>query len=145
MALFQWDPWWDFRTRHSDLSDLLRAALPFERNRLRSAQYPPMNICSTDEDVQITLEVPGVKSDEIDISITDDTLTITGSKERPQEANYERRERYSGSFTRAIQVPEDVVHEEIQAALSDGVLTLTLRKAPRARKRQISIEAQTGK
>ena len=145
MALFQWDPWWEFRNRGGDLADFLRSTLPLERTRLRRAAYPPMNICVTDEDVRITLELPGVRREDLDLSIIDDTLTITGTKEVAESEDYERRERYVGPFTRAIQVPKDVLQEEIQAKLTDGVLTITLRKATRARKRQIAVQSKSEK
>jgi len=104
-----------------------------------------MNIRSTNDNVFVSLEVPGVRRDQLDLSITGDTLTIKGSKSLGEDEDYERHERYAGDFTRVIQVPGDVVQEEIKAALSDGVLTITLTKAPRARKRQIAVEPTSGK
>ena len=88
-----------------------------------------------------SLEVPGLKTDQLDLSVVGDQLSIR--VERPDAAQdgmtYHRRERPVGSFTRVLQLPVEVEADKVQADLNDGVLTIRLPKAEAAKPRKIQV------
>jgi HSP20 family protein len=85
--------------------------------------------------------VPGLKSDQVEISVVGNQLTLR--IERPdltqEGVTYHRRERPVGSFTRVLRLPVDVEPDRVEAALNDGVLTITLPKARSAKPRKIQV------
>lgn len=104
--------------------------------------FPSLDISEKDDAYVVTADVPGVKRDDIDISVSDGVVTIKGEKkseEEKEEAGYQRRERAYGSFTRSFTVPGKVDEEGIKATCKDGVLTLELPKSEEARARQIEV------
>jgi HSP20 family protein len=103
--------------------------------------HPAVNVWETDEAVFAELEVPGLKGEELDLSVVGDQLTIR--VERPEVGEegvvYHRRERPVGSFTRVVRLPAMVAAENVAAELKDGVLTIKLPKAEAARPRKIQV------
>ncbi len=92
---------------------------------------PAMDVKETPEAVEIDLEVPGLKPEEIDISLSGDVMTIKGEKKEQREENkegYHLLERRFGSFQRSFRLPAAVDRDKIQATQKDGVLHLTLPK-----------------
>jgi HSP20 family protein len=103
--------------------------------------FPAVNVWDDREHVYVEAEVPGLKAEQLDISVIGEELTIRG--ERPEqdqsETQFHRRERGVGSFTRVIRLSTEVDADRVQAALSDGVLLLTLPKAEAAKPRKIKV------
>lgn len=96
---------------------------------------PNVDIAESDKEYTITVEVPGVDKEGIQISLDDGTLTIRGEKKQEKEEknkNYHRIERSYGSFQRVLSLPNDADSEKIDATFKNGVLTLTLPKIPGA-------------
>jgi HSP20 family protein len=104
---------------------------------------PAVNVWESEDAVMVESEVPGLKSDQLDISVIGDELTLKIDRpEEPEEGvTYHRRERPVGAFTRIIELPSDVDANRVQAELRDGVLRITLPKAETARPRKISVTA----
>lgn len=104
--------------------------------------HPAVNVWETDEAVMAELEVPGVKNEQIDVSVAENELTLT--IQRPQAelpgVTFHRRERPSGDFTRSIRLPVPVDPERVSAELHEGVLTISLPKAEGTRPRKISVK-----
>ncbi|MGO8746841.1 MAG: Hsp20/alpha crystallin family protein [Thermoguttaceae bacterium] len=102
---------------------------------------PAVNMWDTADSVFVELEVPGLKTDQLDLSVVGDQLSIR--VERPDAAQdgmtYHRRERPVGSFTRVLQLPVEVEADKVQADLNDGVLTIRLPKAEAAKPRKIQV------
>lgn len=102
---------------------------------------PAMDIHQSDNEVEITAELPGVKEEDIDITIDDGTLTLRGEKKssrEDEEGGY--RERTYGSFERRITLPGNIDEDNCSASFSDGVLTITLpKKEEKNRGRKISL------
>lgn len=102
---------------------------------------PAVNLWETRDTVELEMELPGVKSDQVDISVQQDQLTI--KVERPQtpaqDVTYHRRERPVGSFTRVLTLPAQVDAEKVEANLRDGVLRISLPKAEAVRPRKIPV------
>jgi HSP20 family protein len=112
--------------------------LPFDDNGLGV----PADLIETKDNVIVKLSAPGVKPEEIDISVTGDTLTVKGetkSEERFEEGNYIRKELRYGSFQRTFSLPASVTSDKAKAEFENGVLTLTLPKAEEAKPKSIKV------
>jgi HSP20 family protein len=113
---------------------------------------PRIDVCETDKELQITAELPGVDQRDIEITLTGGDLLIKGEKkseidEKNDEKNrsYRRVERSFGSFQRRLSLPYDVDADKAQASFKDGVLTLTLPKAPEVQRAAKKIEIKCEK
>lgn len=104
---------------------------------------PPVDVHETESDVVVTMEVPGLSATEIDISISSDVVTIRGEKKSEREEkgrNYHVLERSYGSFQRSVPLPAAVESDKAAASCKDGILTVSLPKAEKARARKIEIK-----
>ena len=97
---------------------------------------PRVDVTETDKEIVVSAELPGLDSKDIDISLSQDVLTISGQKRQEKEEkgkNYYRAERSYGSFRRSIPLPSEVEADKVDAAFERGVLTVTLPKSAEAR------------
>ncbi len=97
-----------------------------------SEYSPRVDVVNAEESVILTAEVPGIERDDLDISVTDDLVTIKGERKEASQSENECfycRETTSGTFERQVRLPENVVADKAEAKLRNGVLTLTLPKA----------------
>lgn len=103
---------------------------------------PAVNVWETVDAVVAELEVPGVKSDQVDISVAESelTLSIHRPETEPTEVTYHRRERPSGDFCRTIRLPAPVDPDRVSAELREGVLTITLPRAESSKPRKINVK-----
>lgn len=104
---------------------------------------PSVDIAETDSGFEVRAELPGVKQDDVNVSVRDNVLTLRGEKrqeETDEGKNYRRVERHYGSFQRAFTLPPNVNPEAITANYRDGVLTLTVPKVEEAQPKEIPIE-----
>ena len=103
-------------------------------------EYPPVRIREENDQVTIHALVPGIKSENIDIQLVDDSLVISGEKKDDYEDHpYIRKERLFGEFKKTIRLPYRVKNDAIKADLVNGVLTITLSKSEDAKPRKIEI------
>jgi HSP20 family protein len=103
-----------------------------------------VDMYETDETVVVKSTMPGVKAEEIDVSITGETLTIKAKsteEEEIQRENYLRRERRQGSYCRSVTLPGGLKTEEATADYTDGILTLTFPKAEEVKPKTIEVKA----
>ena len=115
-----------------EFEDLFNRNLPINYDLSLPKVPMTLNIQESKEGYHIEAELPGVKKDEIDISINGDYLVIKGEKKSYNEEKkdqYHRIERSHGSFYRAVQLPKDVDQEKINASLQDGVLMVDVMKS----------------
>lgn len=104
----------------------------------------PMTLWEDDDHVYVEAEVPGVKQEDLDLTIDEGVLFLRG-EHRPVEGRkvlYDGRT--YGKFERAIRLPETVDPEKVEAGLTDGVLCVTFTKAPASKPRKVSIAGTTG-
>jgi HSP20 family protein len=104
-----------------------------------------VDMYETDQDVVVKSSVPGIKPEDIDITITGDTLTIKGetkTEEKVEKANYIRQERRYGAFSRSLTLPTTIVAEKAKAEFENGVLTLTLPKAEEVKPKTIKVKTK---
>jgi len=104
--------------------------------------FPLTNVSEDGENYYVRAELPGIKAEDLDISVTVDGISISGERKiAPTEgATYHRREREPGSFSRMISHPGPVETDKVEASCKDGILTVTLPKAEKAKPRQISVK-----
>ncbi len=109
----------------------------------RAGVFPLINVTEDKDNYRIRAELPGIKADELDISITGNSISLSGERKIPEEdrnAKYHRREREAGTFQRMVSLPGDVEVEKVEAKCADGVLTVVLPKAEAAKPRQITVK-----
>lgn len=149
VRLRRW-PTWDLRSSFEELERMRR-----DMDRIfgdltgglwrepAAGVFPLVNVTENSENYYVRAELPGIKADELDISVAGNSLSISGERKIPLEnanAKYHRREREAGSFNRIISLPAPVSTSKVEARSLDGVLTIVLPKAESARPRQISVK-----
>ncbi len=102
---------------------------------------PSVDVSETETEIIFTAEFPGFEKDEIDISVKEGRLSISGEREftEEKETKHHRVERWYGKFNRSFVLPKSADAEKIAANLKNGLLTLTLPKKEEAKPRQISV------
>ncbi len=106
---------------------------------------PSLDLAATEKEYTISLELPGVESNEVRLEIINDTLKISGEKRQEKEEkekDFYRLERSYGSFQRILSLPEDADQDNVNAVFRNGVMTITIprKSAPEAQARQIEIK-----
>ncbi len=102
---------------------------------------PQVDIYSTDEEITLVADVPGVQREGLDIDLRDGVLTLVGKvPEVSEELRLVQREYEIGGYMRRFNIHEDIDSEAIEARLSDGVLTVSLPLAEAARPRKIEVQ-----
>ncbi|MBD3676174.1 MAG: Hsp20/alpha crystallin family protein [Planctomycetaceae bacterium] len=140
---FQGDPFRsmreEFDTMMSRLTQDWNGDLPLEK-RMR---FPALNLTESDDHLELTMDLPGVSADEVDIELQGNTLRISGEhKEEKEETGkrYHRVERQSGSFYRSIELPCEVDQDKINAECKHGVLEVTLPKVAAAVSKKVKVK-----
>lgn len=148
MSIVRWEPFRDFMTLREAMDRLFQESFvgPGRREWLAPAEGTlPLDMYQTEDSVVVKSAVPGVKPDDIDITISGNTLSISGEtkeEEEVTEENYIRREHRHGSFSRSVVLPEGVDPDKAEATFDDGILTLTIPKVPEAKPKVIKIKGQ---
>ena len=135
-------------TSRADPFALMRSMLrDFDRvapTRTAQPVFPAVNVWQGDDAVAVTAELPGVEPADIDISVKDKILTLSGTRkgpEIPEDARWHRNERSYGAFTRAIQLPFAATEDKVEARMADGVLRIVVGRPEEDKPRKIKITA----
>jgi len=144
--LVRWEPFRDL-TEVRDVMDRVfdhgfGRPWPLLRWEPAEAQLP-IDLYETDDAVAVTASLPGVKPDDVQVSVTGNTLTIRGETKTATEengGNYYRQERRSGAFQRVITLPVRVEADKAEATFEDGVLKLELPKAAEVKATTIEVK-----
>ena len=140
--------WSEFGRLQRGLDDLARQMTAVNRSSFEpwfgSARiFPFLNVVRTNNEFVVTAEIPGMNTDDLDIKVESDTLTIKGER-KPQQpeigVSYHRKERASGTFQRSLTLPSSVESGEVKANYADGILTITLPIQKAARPKQIDVK-----
>ena len=135
--------WREFERLRRDMDRLFEVSMP-RLPRARAARFPAVNVWTNDQEgVIVSAELPGVTPEALDISVTADTLTISGSRspeDLPEGAQYHRRERYCDEFSRTVQLPYTVDTNQVEASAENGVLKITLPRAEAEKPKQIDVK-----
>jgi HSP20 family protein len=140
---------WSRADRWSNLTDELNSffELPFWSSSARAGQLftgwsPALDLYQNNDNLIAVVELPGMRKEDIEISLHDGTLTIGGERKRESSSNAdkaERTERYIGTFRRSIALPTRVEANKVSATYRDGILTVTLPKAEEVKPKQIQV------
>ena len=133
-----WDPFRDFQREVGRLFETLG---PLQHWRLPQG-VPPVNLYEVEDRYVLTTPLPGLLPEDVELSITGETLTIRGERKRSEgvaEENYRRQERVLGRWSRTITLPNRVETARIAAYFAHGLLTVEIPKAEQARPRQINV------
>jgi len=105
--------------------------------------FPLTNVTEDNENYYVRAELPGMKSDELDIQVTVKGISISGERKIPEEdanVKYHRREREAGKFSRSISLPGEIDVNKVEASMENGVLTATIPKSEAVKPRQITVK-----
>jgi len=146
-----WNPgsdlWGEFSNMHHDIDRMFDRFLQggTSNDGNVSSWLPAVDIVERDADYVVKIEVPGVKKEDIKITVADDVLTIRGEKKQEKESkekNYHRVERAYGSFQRSFTLPSFVQSDKIKASYDNGVLTIALPKVEEAKPKEIEVKVK---
>lgn len=143
--LIRWQPFRESRRMHDMLDQMMDRTLPSWWADGVSSGHLALDLYQTDDDVVVKANVPGMKPEDIEISVSGDTLTIQGelSEElESDEAQYLLRERRYASFARSVTLPSSVETDKASAEFKNGVLVLTLPKVEEVKPKRIAIKTK---
>ena len=109
----------------------------------RAGVFPLVNVTEGGDNYYVRAELPGIKAEDLDISVTGNSLSIAGERRiraEDEKANYHRREREAGKFSRVISLPAQVDTAKVEASCVDGILTVVLPKSEAAKPKQITVK-----
>jgi len=146
--LVRWDPFRDAVSLRDAMDRLFEESFVRPRSWLAPSEGVAtlaLDVHESNDDVTVQASIPGVKPEDIDISITGDTLTIKGETHEEKETkdgSYHLRERRYGAFQRSISLPTLVKADKAQAVFENGVLTLILPKVEEVKPKSIKIKTK---
>ncbi len=141
--LSRWEPFRDMLSLRADMDRLFKSLfgeIPEEREGFWA---PVLDIEEDSDNIMVRAEIPGMKKEDIKVSVRNNVLTISGERKQEKEMKnktYHRVERYYGKFRRTITLPSEVETDQIKASYKDGVLMVTLPKPESKKPQQIDVE-----
>jgi len=143
MPVFRWGEAWNvFHDLEREVDRLLQSA-NFTLPEIRwGRQFPAVNLYETESEYILTAELPGLKSEDLELTIANGILSMSGSREDPNdvpEDRFRRRERFRGSWQRSFSIPNRVEEDKLSAAFKNGVLQIHLPKLAEATPRKIEV------
>jgi HSP20 family protein len=146
--LVRWDPVRDMVSLREAMDRLFEESFVRPRNWPATAEGVAtlaLDVLETQDEITVKASIPGMKPEDIDISVTGDTLTIKGETQEEKEekdGNYHLRERRYGAFQRSVVLPTLVNADKAEAEFKNGVLTLTLPKVEEVKPKSIKVKAK---
>jgi HSP20 family protein len=141
-----WEPFREVSTMREDVERLFDSMLSrYPRERAQAVWAPSIDVEETNDAMIIRAELPGMKREDIKVTVAEDTVTISGERKYESEQKdrtFHRVERAYGSFQRTIALPLSVQGDKAEASCEAGVLDLVLPKAERVKAREITIESK---
>jgi HSP20 family protein len=145
--IIRWDPFGEMAHLHRAMDRLFDEgfARPWRLGAWEDGEaFLPLDVYETEDELVVKASLPGIKPEDVDVSITGDTLSIKGefkSEEETKKPSYYRQERRYGSFHRAVTLPTQVESDKAEAVFAHGVLTLTMPKAEAVKPKTIKVKA----
>jgi HSP20 family protein len=133
----------DFRLMEQQLDKLFaQGYMPTGIRSVARGTYPPINIGTTEDQVDVYLFIAGVDPKSLDIAIQQNLLTIDGERLANSDkaaTGYYRQERFVGKFHRVVTLPDDIDPDQVEASYRDGVLRITVQRRESTKPRQIEV------
>jgi HSP20 family protein len=123
-------PWWPDRWFRTDEMEV---------------RAPVVDVFEDKNDIVVKAELPGMEKDNIEVNLTDNTLTIKGEKKKEEEVkeeNYYRCERAYGSFVRSVELPKAVHTDKVKASFKNGILEIRVPKTEEAKAKEIKVKVE---
>jgi HSP20 family protein len=136
--LARWDPFRDMKSVEDEFDRLLGRAYS------RNAWVPALDVRETEDDFELTLDLPGIDPSAVCVNYEDGMLTVSGKRDFSEERSDEtwhRIERSFGTFARSVRLPRTADAEKIEATFDKGVLTIAVPKAETAKPRTIEVRS----
>ncbi|HET9199687.1 MAG TPA: Hsp20/alpha crystallin family protein [Dehalococcoidia bacterium] len=141
----RWEPFRDLVTLRSAMDDLFeKSFVPFRGFGENGEAYFPIDLSENADEVTVRAQLPGIRPEDVDISVDGSVLTIKGQSQEETASegeNWHRREIRRGAFARSFTLPADVDADNAEAGFDHGVLTLRLPKREEAKPKRIAIKA----
>jgi len=147
MAIMRWRPWGDLVNVQDEMDRMFDDFLGWVPVK-RSAQQrwaPPVDISEDNGSILVDVEIPGMKKEDIKVSLENNVLSLKGEKKQEREVkeeNLHRWERRYGSFVRSFELPMPVQADKIKASYKNGILHVELPKAEEVKPKEIPIEVK---
>ena len=152
-AVSAWRPFMDLTRWERDMERMMddffgRRTRPWWPERWFRTEGMEINVPVVDlfeekDDIVVKAELPGLDKDNLEVNLTDHTLTIKGEKKKEEEMkeeNYYRSERSHGSFLRTLELPKDVHADKVKARFKNGILEVRLPKTEAAKRKEIKVK-----
>ncbi len=144
--IVRWEPFREMTTLRDAMDRLFEDSFVRPSRMLGPwAGEPALDMYQTDKDVVVKASLPGVKPNEVKVTISGDVLTIEGERKEEhevKEGDYLRRESRYGTFSRSVTIPVPIKSDKVDAEFEDGVLTLTMPKTEEVKLKQIQVRAR---
>ena len=138
-AVVRFDPFRDISTLRDEVDRVFSRTFG---ERLTRSWTPALDVYEDRDRIVLSVELPGLTADDIELEIDDNVLTISGERafaEAAEEGRYHRVERAYGRFTRSVTLPKGVTTADITADVKDGVLVVAVPKADEVKPRRITV------
>lgn len=140
----KWDPFREFSTLRSEMERVFDSMLGrYPRDRVEGLWAPLVDVEETKDNIIARIELPGMKKEDIKVTLMNNILTISGERKHEAEEKgktYYRIERAYGRFQRTIELPADVMSDKAKASYKDGILELVVPKSEKAKEKEIAID-----
>ena len=154
-AVTPWRPFMDLTRWEGDMDRMMgdffgRRARPWWperwfRGEELEVRAPVVDLFEEKDDIVVKAELPGMDKDNVDVNLTDHTLTIKGEKKKEEEVkeeNYYRSERSYGSFLRTLELPREVHADKVKASFKNGILEVRMPKTEEAKAKEIKVKVE---
>jgi len=133
-----------FSRFENEVGDLMERFFDTEEDWALTRFTPALNLSEMENEYQMTVELPGMEREQVNVEIKDGNLWISGKKheeKEEKEKTFHRIERRHGEFRRLIHLPGTVKEDKVEAKFTDGVLTITVPKSEEAKPKRIPVKA----
>lgn len=137
-------PFRDVATLSDEVERMFRQALGTREAATAGAWAPALDVEETEDGFTLHVELPGVSPDDVEVSLEENVLTVTGERrfyDEKETDGFKRIERHFGRFHRSVRLPDRVDVDSVDAQYQDGMLTVTVPKAEEAKPRRIAVRA----
>jgi HSP20 family protein len=144
-SLIRWEPMRDMISLREAMDHLFDEAFTRPMDAISGFRAPAIDMYQTDDEVVVKAALPGIKADQVQISVTGDLLTLKGESQEQSETKekaYHIREQRFGAFERSVMLPTQVQSDKAKAEFEDGILTISLPKAEEVRPKTITVKAK---
>ena len=144
--LTRWDPFRDVATLSDEVERMFRQQLGNREAATAGAFAPALDVEESEDGFTLHVELPGVAPEDVEVSLEESVLTITGERRFYDEKDvdgFKRVERHFGRFHRAVRLPDRVNGDQVEAEYAHGMLTISVPKAEEAKPRRIEVRASS--